>query len=72
MCITVHYPLYEHKNKATADRTSQEVAKVLTQPEMVQLLVGFNVEAKASTPAQLALERCDRQGGLDASVKQLI
>jgi hypothetical protein len=30
------------------------VAKVLTQPEMVQRLAGFNVQAKASTPAQSA------------------
>jgi tripartite-type tricarboxylate transporter receptor subunit TctC len=42
------------KTKATADRTSQELAKVLTQPEMVQRLAGFNVQAKACTPAQLA------------------
>ncbi len=36
------------------DRLSAEVAKVLAQPEMVQRLAGFNVQAKASTPAQLA------------------
>jgi tripartite-type tricarboxylate transporter receptor subunit TctC len=40
--------------KAVVDRLSQEVAKVLAQPEMVQRLAGFNVQAKASTPAQLA------------------
>ena len=41
------------------DRLSAEVSKVLTQPEMVQRLAGFNVQAKASTPNQLAqlLER---------------
>jgi tripartite-type tricarboxylate transporter receptor subunit TctC len=33
---------------------SAEVAKVLADPEMVQRLAGFNVEAKASSPAQLA------------------
>jgi tripartite-type tricarboxylate transporter receptor subunit TctC len=36
------------------DRLSAEVAKVLADPEMVQRLAGFNVEAKASSPAQLA------------------
>ncbi|MFY9185232.1 MAG: tripartite tricarboxylate transporter substrate binding protein [Limnohabitans sp.] len=40
--------------KAVVDRLSAEVAKVLSEPEMVQRLAGFNVEAKASTPAQLA------------------
>jgi tripartite-type tricarboxylate transporter receptor subunit TctC len=40
--------------KAVVDRLSVEVAKVLSEPEMVQRLAGFNVEAKASTPAQLA------------------
>lgn len=40
--------------KAVVDRLSAEVSKVLTQPEMVQRLAGFNVQAKASTPAQLA------------------
>jgi tripartite-type tricarboxylate transporter receptor subunit TctC len=40
--------------KAVVDRLSQEVAKVLAQPEMVQRLAGFNVQAKANTPAQLA------------------
>ncbi len=40
--------------KAVVDRLSVEVAKVLSEPEMVQRLASFNVEAKASTPAQLA------------------
>jgi tripartite-type tricarboxylate transporter receptor subunit TctC len=40
--------------KAVVDRLSQEVAKVLAQPEMIQRLAGFNVQAKASSPAQLA------------------
>jgi tripartite-type tricarboxylate transporter receptor subunit TctC len=40
--------------KAVVERLSLEVAKVLAQPEMVQRLAGFNVQAKASTPAQLA------------------
>jgi tripartite-type tricarboxylate transporter receptor subunit TctC len=35
-------------------RLNQEAAKVLAQPEMVQRLAGFNVQAKASSPAQLA------------------
>jgi tripartite-type tricarboxylate transporter receptor subunit TctC len=45
--------------KAVLDRLSTEVAQVLGQPEMVQKLAGFNVQARASTPAQLAqlLER---------------
>ena len=40
--------------QAIVDRLSAEVAKVLSEPEMVKRLAGFNVEAKASTPAQLA------------------
>ncbi len=40
--------------KAVVDRLSAEVAKVLAQPEMVQRLAGFNVQARASTPGQLA------------------
>lgn len=40
--------------KAVVERLSQELAKILAQPEMVQRLAGFNVQAKASTPAQLA------------------
>ncbi len=40
--------------KAIVDRLNAEVAKVLAQPDMVQRLAGFNVQAKASTPAQLA------------------
>ena len=40
--------------KDVVDRLSAEVAHVLADPEMVQRLAGFNVEAKASSPAQLA------------------
>lgn len=40
--------------KAAIDRLSQELARILAQPEMIQRLAGFNVQAKASTPAQLA------------------
>ncbi len=40
--------------KAVVDRLSQELAKILAQPDMVQRLAGFNVQAKSSTPAQLA------------------
>lgn len=40
--------------KAVVDRLSHELAKILAQPELVQRLAGFNVQAKASTPAQLA------------------
>jgi tripartite-type tricarboxylate transporter receptor subunit TctC len=40
--------------KAVVERLSQEVAKILAQPEMVQRLAGFNVQAQSSTPAQLA------------------
>jgi len=40
--------------KAVVDRLSQELAKILVQPDLVQRLAGFNVQAKASTPAQLA------------------
>jgi tripartite-type tricarboxylate transporter receptor subunit TctC len=40
--------------RAAVDRLSQELAKILAQPEMIQRLAGFNVQAKASTPAQLA------------------
>ncbi len=40
--------------KAVVDRLSTEVAKALAEPEMVQRLAGFNVQAQASTPAQLA------------------
>jgi tripartite-type tricarboxylate transporter receptor subunit TctC len=39
--------------KAVVDKLSAELAKVLTAPDMVQRLASFNVEAKASTPAQL-------------------
>jgi len=40
--------------KPIVDRLSAEVAKVLAQPEMVQRLASFNVQARASAPAQLA------------------
>jgi tripartite-type tricarboxylate transporter receptor subunit TctC len=40
--------------KPIVERLSAEVAKVLAQPEMVQRLAGFNVQARASTPSQLA------------------
>lgn len=40
--------------KPIVDRLSTEVAKVLAEPDMVQRLAGFNVAAKASSPAQLA------------------
>ncbi len=40
--------------KPIIDRLSAEVAKVLAQPDMAQRLASFNVQAKASTPAQLA------------------
>lgn len=40
--------------KAAIDRLNQELSKILAQPEMIQRLAGFNVQAKASTPAQLA------------------
>ena len=40
--------------KPVVDRLSAEVAKALAQPDMVQRLAGFNVQAKSSTPTQLA------------------
>jgi tripartite-type tricarboxylate transporter receptor subunit TctC len=40
--------------QAVVERLSAEVAKVLAEPEMVQRLAGFNVQAQASTPTQLA------------------
>jgi tripartite-type tricarboxylate transporter receptor subunit TctC len=40
--------------KALLDRLNAEVAKVLAAPDMVQRLAGFKVQAKASTPEQLA------------------
>jgi tripartite-type tricarboxylate transporter receptor subunit TctC len=40
--------------KVVVDRLSTEVAKALAEPEMVQRLAGFNVQAQASTPTQLA------------------
>jgi tripartite-type tricarboxylate transporter receptor subunit TctC len=45
--------------KAVVERLSHEVAQVLSQPEMLQKLAGFNVQARSSTPAQLGqlLER---------------
>lgn len=40
--------------KAVIDRLNSEVVKVLAQPDMVQRLGGLNVQARSSTPAQLA------------------
>jgi tripartite-type tricarboxylate transporter receptor subunit TctC len=40
--------------QAVVERLSAEVAKVLAEPEMVQRLAGFNVQAQTSTPTQLA------------------
>jgi tripartite-type tricarboxylate transporter receptor subunit TctC len=40
--------------KAIVDRLSAEVGKVLAQPDMVQRLASFNVQARATTPTQLA------------------
>jgi tripartite-type tricarboxylate transporter receptor subunit TctC len=40
--------------QAVVERLSVELAKVLAEPEMVQRLAGFNVQAQASTPSQLA------------------
>lgn len=40
--------------RAVIDRLQGEVAKVLAQPEMVQRLASFNVQARSSTPGQLA------------------
>ncbi|WP_416546680.1 Bug family tripartite tricarboxylate transporter substrate binding protein [Limnohabitans sp. DCL3] len=40
--------------QALVERLSAEVNKVVTAPDMVQRLASFNVQAKASTPAQLA------------------
>jgi tripartite-type tricarboxylate transporter receptor subunit TctC len=39
---------------AVVERLSAEVARILAEPEMVQRLAGFNVEAKSSTPAALS------------------
>jgi len=39
---------------AVVERLSAEVNKILSAPDMVQRLAGFNVQAKGSTPAQLA------------------
>lgn len=39
--------------KAVVERLSHEVAQVLSQPDMVQKLASFNVQARASTPTQL-------------------
>jgi tripartite-type tricarboxylate transporter receptor subunit TctC len=39
--------------QAVVDRLSAAVAKILAEPDMVQRLAGFNVQAQASTPAQL-------------------
>lgn len=40
--------------KAVVDRLATEVAQVLAEPDMVKRLAGFNVQARASSPAQLA------------------
>ena len=39
---------------AVVQRLNAEVLKVLSEPEMVQRLASFNVQAQTSTPAQLA------------------
>lgn len=39
---------------AVVQRLNAEVVKVLSEPEMVQRLASFNVQAQTSTPAQLA------------------
>jgi tripartite-type tricarboxylate transporter receptor subunit TctC len=39
---------------AVVNRLQTEVAKVLAEPDMVQRLAGFNVQAQSSTPTQLA------------------
>lgn len=39
---------------AIVNRLSAEVAKVLSEPDMVKRLAGFNVQAQSSSPAQLA------------------
>jgi tripartite-type tricarboxylate transporter receptor subunit TctC len=45
--------------RVVVERLSAEVAKVLAQADTIQRLAGFNVQAKSSTPTQLAqlLER---------------
>jgi tripartite-type tricarboxylate transporter receptor subunit TctC len=40
--------------QAVVKRLNAEVVKVLADPAMVQRLAGFNVQAQASTPGQLA------------------
>ncbi|PUE50713.1 tripartite tricarboxylate transporter receptor protein [Limnohabitans sp. 2KL-1] len=40
--------------KNVVDRLQTELAKILAEPEMVQRLAGFNVQAQSSTPGQLA------------------
>ena len=40
--------------KFIVDRLSLELGKVLSQPELVQRMASFNVQAKSSTPAQLS------------------
>lgn len=39
--------------QAIVERLSAEMSKLLVEPEMVQRLAGFNVQAQASTPTQL-------------------
>lgn len=41
--------------KTVLERLSVELWKILAQPDIVQRLVGFNVKAQASSPAQLGL-----------------
>jgi tripartite-type tricarboxylate transporter receptor subunit TctC len=40
--------------QAVVQRLNAEVVKVLADPAMVQRLAGFNIQAQASTPSQLA------------------
>ena len=40
--------------KNVIDRLQTELGKILAEPEMVQRLAGFNVQAQSSTPGQLA------------------
>ena len=40
--------------KNVVDRLQTELVKILAEPEMVQRLAGFNVQAQSSTPGQLA------------------
>lgn len=40
--------------KVIVDRLNLELGKVLSQPELIQRMANFNVQAKSSTPAQLS------------------